>query len=333
MSSIAVTGSTTRADSFGYDLAGNMRIRTVNGVKTDYAFNAEGRFDTATVTVGTGTEQTKHLYDVDGTLLVRRDPTGTSLYPGSEELRLEGKTVTGTRYYSHNGATVAVRAKDGLDWLATDHQTSANLTVDPTTGTAQRRWYTPYGGDRTGATDWPTGRGFLNAPANGSTKLLDVGAREYDPDTGTFTFPDPLINPGNPNCLNPYAYTHHNPITLSDPSGLLPQELYGIGGSKLSDNQRAVLVYGATVVAAFAVCAATAGVGCAIMIGVSVGFGLGATFAEEGHRTEGGIIGAIAGGVGGGVGGLLGVTPGYYRDLRGAAIRRHRRRRSLRKRR
>ncbi|MET8911631.1 RHS repeat-associated core domain-containing protein [Micromonospora sp. NPDC004551] len=279
-------------------------------MKTDYTFTTENQFDTATVTAGNGTEQTKHLYDADGGLLIRTDPTGKSLYLGSEELRLEGKNLTGNRYYTHNDATIAVRTKNGLDWLAADHQTSANLTVDPTTGAIQRRWYTPYGADRTGATGWPTDRRFLNAPINTSTKLLDVGAREYDPETGTFISPDPLLDPENPNSLNPFAYAHHNPITLSDPSGLPPEWLWGIGGSKLSDNQRAMVVVGPTAVAAVAVCAATAGIGCAIMTGAAIGTGLGAAFAPGGQRSQGALIGGLAGAVGGGVGGLLGGTAG-----------------------
>ncbi|MEV0431357.1 ricin-type beta-trefoil lectin domain protein [Micromonospora sp. NPDC050495] len=306
-SSIAVTGSTTRTDTFGYDLAGNMRTRTVVGVKTDYTVNTEGRFDTATV----GTEQTKHLYDADGGLLVRTDPTGKSLYLGAEELRIEGKNVTGTRYYSHNQATVAVRTKDGLDWLAADHQASANLTVDPTTGTVQRRWYTPYGADRAGADGWPTDRGFLNAPANTSTKLLDVGAREYDPDTGTFTSPDPLIDPGNPNSLNPYAYAHHNPITLSDPTGLAPGWATGIAGDgDLSDTDKAVMLTVGLAVAATVVCVGTGGMACAIMASAAITAGLNAAFAPEGQRFRAAQVGAVSGAVGGAVGGLLATTTG-----------------------
>ncbi|MEV0810322.1 ricin-type beta-trefoil lectin domain protein [Micromonospora sp. NPDC050200] len=307
MTSVAVTGSTTRTDTYGYHPDGSMRTRTVAGITSTYTTNPEGRFDTATVG---GTDQTKHLYDANGALLIRTDPTGTSLYLGGEELRLTGNTVTGTRYYTHTGSTVAVRKAGSttVTWLAADHQNSANLTVDPITGTLQRRWYTPYGTDRAAVSNWPTDRGFLNAPANPSTKLLDVGAREYDPDTGTFIAPDPLIDPGNPNSLNPYAYAHHNPITLSDPTGLAP------GGIELSDNEKAAATVAVVTIAAVAVCAATAGIGCAIMTGAAIGAGLGAAFAEDGKRFQGALIGAAAGAAGGaagaGVGGLLARTVG-----------------------
>ncbi|WP_161557853.1 ricin-type beta-trefoil lectin domain protein [Micromonospora sicca] len=318
MASIAVTGSTTRTDTFAYDLAGNMRTRTVAGVKTDYTVNAEGRFDTATVTVGTGTEQTKHLYDADGTLLIRTEPTGKSLYLGGEELRLDGKIVTGTRYYSHDSAAVAVRTKDGLDWIAADHQASANLMVDPLTGALQRRWYTPYGADRAGAAGWPTDRGFLNAPANTSTKLLDVGVREYDPDTGTFIAPDPLVDPANPNSLNPFAYAHHNPITLSDPTGLAPGWMMGIAGDgELSDADKAIMVTVGTGVVVAAFCFGTGGTGCLLMAASAmVVTGIAAASAPEGQRFQAAQDGAAAAVVGVGVGALLVRTGGIIASAR-----------------
>jgi RHS repeat-associated protein len=65
---------------------------------------------------------------------------------------------------------------------------------------------------------WPTDRGFLGKQDNKSTTLLDVGAREYDPDT--FISPDPLLDLSDPRTFNPYGYANHTPITASDPTGL-----------------------------------------------------------------------------------------------------------------
>ncbi|NJL54600.1 RHS repeat-associated core domain-containing protein [bacterium] len=53
--------------------------------------------------------------------------------------------------------------------------------------------------------------------------LVHMGARYYNPPTGTFISPDPLEgDPRNPMSLNAYAYAHDNPINLTDPSGLSP---------------------------------------------------------------------------------------------------------------
>lgn len=306
--SITVTGATSRTDNLGYDPAGNVQTRTIAGVTSTYTTNAEGRFAGATV----GTQQTSHVYDADGALLIRSDPTGKTLYLGSEELKLTGNTVTGTRYYSHDGAVVAARTGTGLAWLTADHQTSANLTVDTANGTVQRRWYTPYGADRNTVTGWPTNRGFLNAPANSSTKLLDVGAREYDPDTGTFIAPDPLVDPGDPATLNPYAYANHNPITLSDPTGLAagtvgwtPDQLDNATGEKLDPQTTETLVVAAeaVLVTVGTVVLCGTGVGClvsAAIVGASVG--VAGYTAPPGQRVRAATVALLAAAAGGAAG-------------------------------
>ncbi len=72
----------------------------------------------------------------------------------------------------------------------------------------------------TGGT-WPGDHGFLNKSVNANTSLVDVGAREYDPVTGRFTSVDPVLAPDDPQQANGYAYADNNPITNSDPSGLM----------------------------------------------------------------------------------------------------------------
>ncbi|GAA4251693.1 hypothetical protein GCM10022255_045320 [Dactylosporangium darangshiense] len=224
-SSVQYTG-TTRTDSMSYDNAGNTLQRTINGVVTDFHFNSENQYDSATVQATGGNQTTTHLYDAGGALLIRNDPSGATLYAAGQEYKAVGGTVTATRYYTHGGATVAVRNSSGKYWLAADHQGSANLTVNSTTGAVQRRWYTPYGDDRATQGTWPTDRGFLNKQTNTSTGLIDVGAREYDPNLGTFISPDPLVAPADPATFNGYAYAKHSPVSKSDPSGLSTDDKY-----------------------------------------------------------------------------------------------------------
>ncbi|MFC4047880.1 RHS repeat-associated core domain-containing protein [Dactylosporangium siamense] len=220
--SVDYSGAAVRTDSMTYDNAGNTQQRTINGVVTDFTYNSENQFAAATVHAAGGDQTTTHLYDAGGGLLIRKEPGGTTLYAAGQEYKLTGaSTVTATRQYSHGGASVAVRTNDGVSWLAADHQGSANLTVNSTTGTVQRRWYTPYGADRATQGAWPNDRGFLNKQNNASTGLLDVGAREYDPNLGTFLSPDPVLSTGDPVTYNAYAYSAHSPIVYSDPSGLI----------------------------------------------------------------------------------------------------------------
>ena len=64
------------------------------------------------VSGGAGT--TAFVYDADGQRIIRREPSGaTTLYLDGQELRLQSGSVSGTRYYAHGGAGVAVRRQTG----------------------------------------------------------------------------------------------------------------------------------------------------------------------------------------------------------------------------
>ncbi|MFE6555712.1 RHS repeat-associated core domain-containing protein [Streptomyces sp. NPDC057746] len=62
-----------------------------------------------------------------------------------------------------------------------------------------------------------------------NTGLTNLGAREYDPTIGRFLSPDPVLNTGDPQSWNAYDYANDTPVTTSDPSGLCPADLCGIG--------------------------------------------------------------------------------------------------------
>lgn len=66
--------------------------------------------------------------------------------------------------------------------------------------------------------------------SNDTTGLTQVGARYYDQETGSFISPDPLLDPSDPAHANAYAYSAHNPVTSSDPTGLFYKEPNSGGG-------------------------------------------------------------------------------------------------------
>ena len=72
---------------------------------------------------GTG-GTTSFVYGAEGERLLRKDPGGTTLYLGKQEIRLSaaGGTPSVTRYYTHGGKTVAMQQGGTLTWLAGDHQ-------------------------------------------------------------------------------------------------------------------------------------------------------------------------------------------------------------------
>ncbi|MBV9446850.1 MAG: RHS repeat-associated core domain-containing protein [Streptosporangiaceae bacterium] len=92
--------------------------------------------------------------------------------------------------------------------------------MDSTAQNPAWRQFTPYGAPRGQAVTWADNRGYLNKPADAATGLTILGARQYDPVTGQFISPDPVLNPADPQDLDAYSYAEDNPVTYADPTGL-----------------------------------------------------------------------------------------------------------------
>ena len=71
-------------------------------------------------------------------------------------------------------------------------------------------------GARRDATASAVERGFAGRPSEGASGLLRMGARHYDPSTGTFLQVDPLVL----ETQQAYAYASQNPYRFWDPTGL-----------------------------------------------------------------------------------------------------------------
>ncbi|MET8406154.1 RHS repeat-associated core domain-containing protein [Streptomyces sp900116325] len=219
----------TKNSTYTYDKTGNTTHRPGTTATQTLTYNSEGKLASLTE----GTKQTNYIYDADGNLLIRR-ATGdgdTILYLGDTEVRLTikgtTKTLSGTRYYTAGGQTIAVRtAVSGtsgtkLAFLAADHHGTSSIALDAATYAVTKRYSTPFGAPRgTKVTNWPDDKAFLGKPADESTSLTHVGAREYDPGIGQFLSVDPVLSLNQPQSLNGYAYANNSPVTSSDPTGL-----------------------------------------------------------------------------------------------------------------
>ena len=179
--------------------------------------------------------------------------------------------VSGTRYYTLGGATVAVRTSEGnLALVLGDEQGSVSVTMPVTltaSGTmasatvadaqaATRTSYTPYGQLR-GADNLALDRGWLGQvedradPATGTgTGLTYLNARYYDPALARFITPDPLMNPADPATLDPYRYADNNPVVFTDATGLAPLKNMMIEGWSGSGGSSTVKATRATTQAA-----------------------------------------------------------------------------------
>ncbi|MFF0255979.1 polymorphic toxin-type HINT domain-containing protein [Micromonospora zamorensis] len=216
----ALTGITTNGGgpttTSTYDDGGYPKTRTSTG-KPNQTLNYDAEGLLATLANGTTTHS--YVYDPDGNRLIADNPgTEKTLYLDDTEYHLSPATgqVTATRYYPN-----AVRTTTGgLTWMAANHHGTTELAINATTLTATRRRLTPFGEDRSATPpSWPDNKGIVGG-TNDPTGYTHLGAREYDPTTGRFLSPDPLIDFGDPQTLHGYAYANNSPITYSDPDGL-----------------------------------------------------------------------------------------------------------------
>jgi RHS repeat-associated protein len=223
------TPSGTTGASYGYDASGD--LTAVTGTTADQAltWNDAGQLtqDAITPADSTTPQDTNYTYNADGTLLITADPGTTTLYLPDEELSLNTSTgtVTGTRYYSLGKTIVAtLTGASSVDYLIGDQQETDSLAISASTLALTRRYYDPYG-NPVGPVpaSFPAGeKGFVSGTDDTATSLTDLGAREYQPQTGAFISTDPLLNPYDPQDLNAYTYATDNPTTLSDPTGASP---------------------------------------------------------------------------------------------------------------
>lgn len=221
-------------ESFGYDAAGNTVTRRTDGRDQKLTWDAENQLASVEEKGGATTSYT---YDADGNRLIRKDGQGSTLYlPGGNELTLaaDGKKA-GTRYYEIDGDPVAARTGGEIQFLFADHHGTATTAVDATTQDVTHRALAPFGEDRAAVSagagaaaagalaaavrGWPGDRGFVNGTKD-STGLTQLGARAYDPKLGRFLSVDPMLDRGESQRMNAYAYANNNPVTFSDPDGL-----------------------------------------------------------------------------------------------------------------
>ncbi|MGW1992380.1 RHS repeat-associated core domain-containing protein [Embleya sp. NPDC001921] len=210
-------------DTYTYDALGNTETRRVNGATQTLAWDQHGKLSKVVDSVQ-GTSE--FAYDVDGNRLIRRTPTGSTLFLGDTEVTAKPDgSVAGLRYYSQQGAHTVVRSTGptgGLTAMVTDHHQSSLIAVALKPGMpVERRKMTAFGETRGAApANWVDRKGFVGGEVDDTTGLTLLGARMYDPSLGRFISVDPVIDTGDPLQLHPYIYGYNNPLYYSDPSGL-----------------------------------------------------------------------------------------------------------------
>lgn len=228
MSTTETGPSGTKVTSYTYDATGNTAAVTNTAGTKALTWNGQGKLDKI---IGTGESAgTGYLYDTGGNQLIRRDPTSTTLNLGTDQITLDtasGK-VTNVRTYGMPGGlsvtrTTSTTSGSTLTYQSSDHHGTGGVQFKVSDLAHVRRASDPFGNERgtqpaPGA--WAGDKGFLGGTKEKSTGFTLLGAREYDPTTGRFISADPIINAGNPQQWNAYAYSENDPVNKSDATGL-----------------------------------------------------------------------------------------------------------------
>jgi RHS repeat-associated protein len=181
-------------------------------------YTPQGQVASDTTSSGT----TSYIYDANGNLLIQADPSSTTLYAdaGAEQITLTGSTLTGVRLLAApDGVTVTESSSGTGSYQIANQQGTALEDVQAVSLTVTRRYYDPWGEPVGPSAAWPDNNTFLGQPQDPNSGLVVLGARDYDPATGSFTSLDPVLEAGSPQQMGGYVYAADNPVTDSDPTG------------------------------------------------------------------------------------------------------------------
>ncbi|WP_406204350.1 polymorphic toxin-type HINT domain-containing protein [Kitasatospora sp. NBC_01560] len=213
--------------SYTYDMSGNTAsITSTSGTKS-LTWNDQGKLDKVT---GTGESNgTSYLYDTSGNQLIRRDTGRTTLNLGGDQITFDtvADAVTDVRSYPAAGGLTITRtttvAGSRLAYQGSDPHGTNSVQFDASTLAQVRRPTDPFGNER-GAQPapgvWAGDKGFVGGTKESATGFTLLGAREYDPRTARFLSPDPIVDSGDPQQWNAYAYANNSPVNRSDANGL-----------------------------------------------------------------------------------------------------------------
>jgi RHS repeat-associated protein len=204
-------------ERFAYDGAGRLVQRQApDGTPTEtYAYDGLGRL--VSMTRASDGYSLALEYGPEGRRRERTEiPGGVARYfrgglevRGGEKIRLVRGEGIDAVVAEVAGTTVRGLARDG----------TGNVTQVTESGSLSfTRRYEAFGGRIEATGSAPVERGFAGAPTEGSSGLVYMRARHYDPRLGRFLQPDPLGIDAD----QLYAYARSNPYRFFDPLGLDP---------------------------------------------------------------------------------------------------------------
>jgi RHS repeat-associated protein len=204
----------------GYDSVG----KVTSGGLTQDSITVYTPFQSPLTVSQAGGDTVTTQYDADHNRVYRSvSNAGQTLYQTwyffDSEKKQTTKTVFWNSYFMVEGGRIGEEDKPGglahqyflndlqnIGYDAFGKPRYVNGSADPSCGTNQTA---------------VTTRGYINQVMMNDLCLVDLNARYYDPALFKFLAPDPVIaDPDDSQAWNAYAYSHNNPRSKSDPTGL-----------------------------------------------------------------------------------------------------------------
>jgi RHS repeat-associated protein len=198
--------------------------------------DAAGRARTVTRTFGGTTTTTTRTWDGDNNLATLNFNDGVT-FPWSAqylwdtangEPRLVDSYLYGALHGRHDvtnqylSVEINLGSSTLLQWYGYDALGNA---VDPNDNPLlldNPDTYDPWGTPTPGVDEYEQG---IYRGSHRWGDLVHLWARDYHPETGQFTAPDPLDGvDGTPTVANPYHYADNDPLNKTDPTGMRPED-------------------------------------------------------------------------------------------------------------
>lgn len=253
----AIGGS--QSYSYVYDANGNMTSKTVNGVTTNYTYDAANELSGSGYSFDANGNQTASP-DVTSLVYNTKDQTTSMTPAGSSAISMtysgmnqSERNTEGSSTFRNSDLGVAgigsasyTREPDGtlIDernpaggtgnyYYLFDGLNSVIGLTDSAGNLVDTYKYDPYGGDAgttgTVANPWRYRSGYWNS----QLKLYKFGVRYYDPARGRWMQTDPVDSPLERSGWSPYTYAGDDPMDSDDPSGML----HGAGETSGCENE------------------------------------------------------------------------------------------------
>jgi RHS repeat-associated protein len=214
-----INGGPRTRTKYSYDAAGN----TLGFTGETFNFNQLGRMSSVTTAAGT----TSYMYNARGELIEKNGVGGTTLFVYDEVGHLLGE-------YSSTGALiqetvwmddipVATLRPNGstvtIYYVHTDHLNAPRIVTQSSDNSARWVW----GGGAPNQNPLGLGTFIYNLRFPGQYSQAETGLaynyfRDYDAPTGRYLESDPIGLRGG---INTYSYVGSNPISRTDPMGLM----------------------------------------------------------------------------------------------------------------